>query len=268
MTTCTNCGESAAETYCARCGEKQPGHHDLALGHFAHDVVHEFAHLDSKLFHTLRDLIVRPGFLTAEHFAGRKTRSIAPLRLFLTLFALQFLAFTFYKPAAIYSIATITKLDAGGMLARKIERKAQKHHISVEEYQDRVDERWHHNYSLLQLVNILSVALVLKIVYFRRYLVEHLVFAAHFLSFTYLLSLVLAFPVYLALGIHPGPLRTTISAINIIIGLVYLFLAQRFFYRESPAATTLKTLFVAAGRYAIGGVLLGGSLIVALMMID
>jgi hypothetical protein len=70
------------------------------------------------------------------------------------------------------------------------------------------------------------------------------------------------------MGVHPGPLRTTISAINIVIGLVYLFLAQRFFYRESFGATTLKTLFVAAGRYAIGAVLLGGSLIVALMMID
>ncbi|HKR62950.1 MAG TPA: DUF3667 domain-containing protein [Thermoanaerobaculia bacterium] len=268
MTVCTNCGVDAADVYCARCGERQPGHHDLSVAHFFHDVVHEFVHLDSKLFRTLRDLVTRPGLATAEHFAGRKSRYIPPLRLFLTLFALQFLAFTFYKPAAIYSVHTMTTLDAGGLLARKIEKKAQKHHITLEEYEHRVDERWHKNYSLLQLVNIAGIALLLKIVYFRRHLVEHLVFAAHFLSFTYLLSLVFAFPIYAIVGVHRGPLRTTVSVINIVVALAYLFLAQRFFYRDSPAATALKTAFVSLGRYAIGGFLIGGSLIAALMMID
>ena len=88
LTKCTNCGADAADIYCARCGEKQPGHHDLGVSHFTHEVFHELAHLDSKLFKTLRDLITKPGFLTQEYFAGRKSRYIAPLRLFLTLFAL------------------------------------------------------------------------------------------------------------------------------------------------------------------------------------
>jgi hypothetical protein len=87
LTPCTNCG-GASSDYCARCGERQPGHHDLSVAHFAHDVVHEFVHLDSKLFRTLRDIVTKPGFLTEEYFAGRKSRYIPPLRLFLTLFAL------------------------------------------------------------------------------------------------------------------------------------------------------------------------------------
>src|SRR5882757_9576408 len=105
---CTNCGGPSSD-YCVRCGERQPGHHDLSVKHFAHDVVHEFVHLDSKLFRTLRDIVVRPGFLTEEYFAGRKSRYIPPLRLFLTLFALQFLAFTFYQPAAIFTIGSMKK---------------------------------------------------------------------------------------------------------------------------------------------------------------
>jgi hypothetical protein len=108
-TACTNCGAGGAGVYCAQCGEKQPHHHDLTLRHFGHDVLHELVHLDSKLFTTLRDLIMKPGHLTAEYFAGRKKRSIAPLRLFLTLFAIQFLAFTLYKPAARYSVETFLK---------------------------------------------------------------------------------------------------------------------------------------------------------------
>lgn len=52
----TNCGADSAGVYCARCGEKQPGHHDLSVSHFAHEVFDELAHVDSKLFTILRDL--------------------------------------------------------------------------------------------------------------------------------------------------------------------------------------------------------------------
>src|SRR5215212_7458680 len=128
MTTCTNCGADAADIFCARCGERQPGHHDLSVGHFAHDVVHEFVHLDSKLFRTLRDLVTEPGFLTAEYFAGRKSRYIAPLRLFLALFALQFLAFTLYQPAALYTIRSIERFDNRGALTRLVEKRAATRH--------------------------------------------------------------------------------------------------------------------------------------------
>ncbi len=108
---CTNCGADAADIYCARCGERQPGHHDLGVAHFAHEVFHEIAHVDSKFFLTLRDLIAKPGFLTEEYFAGRKSRYIPALRLFLVLFALQFLAFTAYSPAAVYSVKSMKKFD-------------------------------------------------------------------------------------------------------------------------------------------------------------
>src|SRR5712691_4475945 len=124
LTACTNCGAMLADNYCASCGERQPGHHDLSVGHFVHDVVHEFIHLDSKLFRTLRDLVARPGFLTEEYFAGRKSRSIPPLRLFLTLFALQFVAFTFYTPVAIYTVSSMKKFDSAGALTKLIDRAA------------------------------------------------------------------------------------------------------------------------------------------------
>ena len=88
MAACTNCGAEMADVYCARCGERQPGHHDLSVKHFGHEIFHELLHVDSKLFVTLRDLVARPGFLAQEYFAGRKTRYIPPLRLFLTLFAI------------------------------------------------------------------------------------------------------------------------------------------------------------------------------------
>ena len=266
LTTCTNCGADAADVYCARCGEKQPGHHDLSVAHFAHDVFHELGHVDSKLFTTLRDLIAKPGFLTQEYFAGRKSRYIPPLRLFLTLFALQFLAFTFYTPAAIYRVASLEKFDKAGALTKLIERKAVKRHLTREELEQRVDERLHKNYSLLQLLNILGVALVLKLLHRRRYLAEHLVCAAHFLAFSYIVALVVDWPIYAMAGFQPGPVQKAVSAITIGIQLVYLFIAQRRFYGDSRALTAFKTVLLWAGRWAVTVVLLSGSLIAAVVM--
>jgi len=38
--------------------------------------------LDSRLWRTVGPLLVRPGFLTREHFAGRRVRYVPPLRLY------------------------------------------------------------------------------------------------------------------------------------------------------------------------------------------
>lgn len=264
LTACTNCGAAKAGVFCAQCGERQPGHHDLSVKHFAHDVFHELVHVDSKLFATLRALVTRPGFLAEEYFAGRKTRYIAPLRLFLTLFAIQFVAFTFYKPAAMFSIASFKRFDTRGALTELLARRAQKHHIGDEEYEARIDERWHKNLSLLQLANLFGVAVVLKVLHRRRYLAEHLVFSAYYLSFSYLVAL-LFWPVYATFGFHPGPLQRTMAVLSIGILLVYLFFAQRRFYGGGNAMTVLKTALLRGGSYVVAVVILAGSLIVALL---
>ena len=266
LTPCTNCG-GASSDYCVRCGERQPGHHDLSVKHFAHDVVHEFVHLDSKLFRTLRDIVTKPGFLTEEYFAGRKSRYIAPLRLFLTLFALQFLAFTFYQPAAIFTIASMKKLDKAGALTRLINKRAVKMHLTPEQFEERLDERWHKNYSLLQLMNIVGVAVVLKVLHRKRYFAEHLVFAAHFLAFSYIVALVVDWPIYAIAGFQPGPLQKAVSAVTIGILLVYLFIAQRRFYSGGRARTAIKTVLLAGGRWAVIVVLMSGSLFTAMVMV-
>jgi hypothetical protein len=265
-TLCTNCGAATVDVYCAQCGEKQPHHHDLKVSHFTHDVFHELVHLDSKLFTTLRDLIVRPGQLTVEYFAGRKKRAIAPLRLYLTLFALQFIAFTVYKPAAIYSIEAFTNFDKAGALQQMVQRKAAKHHMTAEQYTEKVDARWHKNLSLLQLAHVIGMAVVLKLIYLRRrrYLVEHLVFSAHYLAFAYIVSLAF-WPIYAVYGFHPGTLQKVLSTVAISISLVYLYFAQRRFYGQSKGKTVLKTALLFGGIYVVSVVVLAGSLIAALV---
>jgi hypothetical protein len=262
---CSNCGHPQVAVFCASCGEKQPGHHDLKVMHLLHELVHELVHVDGKLFRTLRELILRPGQLTREYFAGQKQRSIPPLRLFLTLFALQFLAYTAYKPAAVYSVATMKKFD-GGSLSKLLDRRAATLHLSHEAYAEQVDQHWHRNLSMLQLANIVGIALFLKVLYVRRRraLAEHLVFAAHYLCFSYILSL-LVWPAYAVMGFTPGPMQKAITALHILANVIYLYFAQRRYYGLSKGTTIVKTALLWGGTYVVSVVILASALIAAML---
>jgi hypothetical protein len=75
--------------YCSRCGQKaaplNPTAHELL-----HDVVHEFAHVDSRIVRSVWLLLARPGFLTREYFAGRRVAFVSPIRLYLIFSVLYF----------------------------------------------------------------------------------------------------------------------------------------------------------------------------------
>jgi hypothetical protein len=249
---CTNCGAPGARVYCRMCGEKQPHHHDLTVGHFFHDLFHELAHVDSKVFRTLRDLVVRPGELTVAYFAGRKTRYVAPLRLFLTLFALQFLAYTIYKPVAIYRIDSVFRLDRSHQFETMLKRNAVKHHMDYAEMVEKIDHQWQKNMSMLNLAAIAGLAVWLKVLYARRrrFLGEHLVFAAHYMAFSYVMALAI-WPVNLAVGITLNRPHFVLVAVTSLLLCVYLYLAMRRYYQQGPGRSAVKAVLAFAGTYVV-----------------
>jgi Protein of unknown function (DUF3667) len=266
MNACTNCGEAAADVFCARCGEKQPSHHDLTVGHFAHEAVHELVHLDSKLFRTLRELVVKPGQLTAEYFAGRKKRYIAPLRLFLTLFAITFIAYSAFKPVAIYSIDGLLSVDPDNQLKPRLERSAAKRNMTYQELTTRLEHRWQKNMSIVSMVSIVAIALVLKLLYLRRYLTEHLVFATHYMCFAYVMSLVI-WPVYFWLGIRQSTGTVVLMVCTSVISCVYIYLALHRVYGQRGGVTLVKSLVVWGATFVTSMVLMAGSLVAAIITV-
>jgi hypothetical protein len=265
---CTNCGDAQVGVYCARCGEKQPHHHDLTMGHLAHDVFHELVHLDSKLFRTLRDLVAQPGELTAAYFAGRKQRYIAPLRLFLTLFAVQFVAYTAYKPVAVYSVEGLMAVDSAGTVRQNLEKVAAERKIPPAQLYERIDHRWQKNMSLVSLAGIVGLAVTLKLLFVRRrrFLAEHFVFAAHFMCFSYVVSL-LVWPVYALFGIGGSVLNLVIGVLTTIVSLVYLFFGLRRRYGEGGAKAGVKSVLAWAGMFVTSMLLIFGSFIAAVAQV-
>ncbi len=68
---CPSCGETLAGDYCHACGEKRPEGRDLSVRRFFGEAAQELTSVEpSKLFNTLRALMLRPGLLTSVLVVG------------------------------------------------------------------------------------------------------------------------------------------------------------------------------------------------------
>ncbi|QYF95623.1 DUF3667 domain-containing protein [Massilia sp. PAMC28688] len=89
VTHCHNCGAAVQYHYCSLCGQ-ETRLHVASAGEFVHEFIGHYVALEGKLWETLRFLMLRPGFLSAEYIGGRRKRYIEPLRVYLTLSLLFF----------------------------------------------------------------------------------------------------------------------------------------------------------------------------------
>jgi hypothetical protein len=86
---CANCGAVMQGEFCHECG--QCIHSVLKPVHsMVEETVETVLHIDGRIVHTMPPLLLKPGFLTLEYFAGRRIRYIAPFRLMFVLSLLSF----------------------------------------------------------------------------------------------------------------------------------------------------------------------------------
>jgi hypothetical protein len=174
---CANCGAALTGPFCARCGEHAIDPDSLTVRHFlTHFAAHEVLHLDGKIWRTLRALLFRPGFLTAEFCAGRRTRYINPVRLLITAiicYAILMIGGTrivlrvrsmtlSIAPAQVSegsSIAgTIDRVDRFGVLARIAAEKGRSIDLESESVRDRFSRKLETLAEPLSFTNMLLLA--------------------------------------------------------------------------------------------------------------
>jgi hypothetical protein len=103
---CLNCGGPVTGRHCGDCGQSADVH-VLSMREVAGDVTHSLLHLDSRVWRTLRLLVLKPGELTREFIAGRHQGYLPPFRLYLGISIL------FFALSAILPDSQITSVNTG-----------------------------------------------------------------------------------------------------------------------------------------------------------
>jgi len=89
---CKNCGhiwKSGPNEFCPSCGQGNT-HLDIHLKHWILELIEGIFHVDGKLWITLRYLFIKPGQMSKEYAEGKRMKFIPPIRLYL------FVSFVFF----------------------------------------------------------------------------------------------------------------------------------------------------------------------------
>ncbi|MCB0794771.1 MAG: DUF3667 domain-containing protein [Flavobacteriales bacterium] len=246
--TCPNCGTSLEEgmRFCPACGQEQR-ERVVPLGQLFQDVLRENFAFDSKFFRSVPLLFFRPGSLTKEFIAGRHVRYIPAVRLYVFVSVIAFLVFAlFSSESRLIKDGRLVDQDGPGYTIEGMEDAvAEVDSLGVEEWKrahlDEGDpmerfgqklvllnhqglmpvvlDRFRQQLPLPLLLMLPLLALVLKLLFWKRFFVVHLVFSFHWAAFL-LLTFMLLFLV-------DQLVRSSMSWMVIPIGLVQLVLALR-----------------------------------------
>lgn len=242
---CANCGTSLHGPYCHACGQHESASHPATVGHLFHELTHELLHVDGKIWRTARSLFTRPGELTEAYWKGSRVGWIGPFRILLIAAALHAVAVPgigpMNWPTVIQRMPDGTRDVSIGTGAER--RRGQDGGVLVPQSEgDAYAAKLKRAYLSVRYLAVPIFALAVLALYRRRqpYYAGHVVLAAHYYSFWYLVS------------VATTPLPYVVGAVaSFWLSVGYLWLALRRLFSEGIALATVKTLVLYAAMVAI-----------------
>ena len=123
---CLNCNAALSGRYCHVCGQENTEPKETVWGlvtHFFNDITH----FDGKFFSTLKYLVFRPGFLSAEYIKGRRASYLNPIRMYVFTSALFFIIFfSVYNPDDMVKTTTTSDSTSTSSVLRNLADSARK----------------------------------------------------------------------------------------------------------------------------------------------
>jgi Protein of unknown function (DUF3667) len=246
---CLNCGSALTGHWCAQCGQRaapvRPTLHELL-----HEAVHEIGHVDGKLVRTAALLLFKPGQLTAEFLAGKRVRSVTPVRVYL-LCSLLFFGVVSLVPTSRLHVAITNGGDA--QLAKAAERINKDPAILAHAMESAFPKAM---FILMPLFALLVFAFYFKA---ERMYVPHFYFAVHFHAFAFLLLSVFE-------AISPIHSRVTgVIKLLLILGLYpYLTMALHRVYGGARWLTIAKSIAILSAYFCLVVLTMGAIVYVTL----
>lgn len=190
---CASCGAALHGKFCSQCGEKKLNEKDKSVAHFFEEFIHILTHADSKFLKSLKYLITKPGFLTAEHLAGRRKMYTSPL----SLFFIGNLLYLLIMPVDALNSKYVSQTKGqpySAMAVKKIEKKMAAKHWDEKTMEEMYDHETSKVSKMMLFVLIFIFSIPLTILLFKpgRYYFDHVVFATEYVNFLVFIVLLIA----------------------------------------------------------------------------
>jgi hypothetical protein len=76
---CLNCGTWVEDRFCTHCGQENVAVKDTAI-HMVVHYIQDLFHYDGKFWHTMRNLLLKPGEVPTEYLEGKRARNLDPIK--------------------------------------------------------------------------------------------------------------------------------------------------------------------------------------------
>lgn len=234
---CTNCGHDYHGNFCPACGQRRFSRSQFNFTSAIREIAGEVFDLESTLGRSLRVLIGSPGKLTLDYINGKQRSYVGPVKLYLVIITINFLVYSYLENYSLINIEFLKQIrDALPFLKERISIDADGGNIGSDSYYHQMNQRINQILPMLLYFLIFLQALVLRLQFHssRRFYMEHLVFALHFMAFGFLRDI----------AILPVQLFSPASGfvITIVTTILYLFFAIRTAYARSAAQALLHTI--------------------------
>ena len=231
-------------SFCGACGQaRRPL--DPSLREMIQELGYELADLDGRVWSSLRRLFLAPGYLTKQHFIGRRASWLPPIRMYLIVSVAYFAISALTGEAGLQVNVSVT----GDSEEDRIAQLEQLGFSSDEELQLAVQEtetRW------LPRIMFVLMPIFAGLVYLayrrsgRRY-PSYLVFSLHVHTAWFGLFAVTGITTYVAKSIVSADL---IGIVTLVVAVAYLALALRYVFDESLWRAIAKGILL-CGVYAV-----------------
>ena len=233
---CASCGSPMPGEWCGACGERRLAPDHFAVRNFVRELRDEVLDLDGRALRSFRLLVTRPGLLTLEALNGRRRGYLGAFKMYLAVFALVMLLTPLLGVDDPRRAKQADALTA--MFNSLVHTIAARRGITDTAAQQALMQTGLQHEGWLALIIPLLFAATLWVIFRRRrrYFGEHLLFAAHFATFNYLVGVVamVAQPAASALG-TAGVMLVALATMAVMV--VYITAAVRRVYDTGRGAS-------------------------------
>ena len=242
--TCINCKTKLEGPYCYSCGEKIVTEEDFTIKKLLEQTVDVFTHLDSKIFTTLKFLLLKPGKLSEAYITGLRKPFMKPFQIFILINILFFLLLSNVDIFRIPSSFLFDEIDLKGYnIAKIVEQKiietnkTKKEIALVYDLKSAILAKTY----VITFIPLLSFVFALLFIRKKLQIGKHIVFSTHLFSFL-ILIMILWLPFFILLPkIHLD--KTYLIKIPLLIfWVLYMGIAIKRFYKSTWLYTIVSTL--------------------------